>query len=259
MRTLLLTVVLLVVVWSRSESQATVGPRGASQQGDTARAGQPKTKFEPLQARSGSVIVMGFESAAEVKCAITAGTLNVESRELLDAGSGRKEYGIAVEVEKYGQRTTRSYVDADEIESLLKGLDYVAKADKSVTALANFQADYRTRGSLRISAFNNTDKLMLAVETEAPCGSTCYLNMDQAPASTGGGVPFFETSTILLRTDVLKLIRQGKYGVPIGDQKMQACQIVYHERLHLWHNYHEFNGPDQDHGLIDPLVKKSHC
>lgn len=181
MRSFPLTAILLLFAVARSQSQAPDAAHGRpAQQGDT--AAQPKTKLEAFQARSGSVIITGFEQTGDMKCALTGGSLSVEARELTDAATGRSEYGLAVMVDKYNERTTRSYVDADEVESLLKGLDYVVKADKSVTPLANFQADYRTRGDLMVSSFNNKDRIMLAVQTEAPYGSTCYLGMDQAAA-----------------------------------------------------------------------------
>jgi hypothetical protein len=174
MRTHMLGALLLAIACRAGESQAVA-------QGDTGRAVTPRTKLEAFQARSGTVIIMGFESSGKIACQY-GGELNVESREITEAASGRKEYGIAVEVTASRGDAERSYIDFDEIESLLKGLDYVAKADKSITPLSDFQADYLTRGSLKVSAFTDKSKVMLAVQAGYPLGRTCYLNMDQAPS-----------------------------------------------------------------------------
>jgi hypothetical protein len=40
------------------------------------------------------------------------------------------------------------------MDSLLKALEYLSKADNSVTLLKRFEADYRTRGDLIASAFS---------------------------------------------------------------------------------------------------------
>jgi hypothetical protein len=40
------------------------------------------------------------------------------------------------------------------LPSLIKGLEYIAKVDKSATPFDNFQADYRTRGDLQISTYS---------------------------------------------------------------------------------------------------------
>jgi len=173
MRTLLTVALVLAVACRETQSQA-------APQGDTSKTANPKTKLEAFQARSGSVIIMGFESSGKIEC-VYGGEMNVESRELTEATSGRKEYGVAVEVSGGRNQTERSYVDDDEIESLLKGLDYVAKADQSITPLAEFQADYRTRGSLKVSAFTTKGTVMLAVEPNSPFGQSCYLKMEQAP------------------------------------------------------------------------------
>ncbi|HKR02396.1 MAG TPA: hypothetical protein VJT09_17095, partial [Pyrinomonadaceae bacterium] len=83
-------------------------------------------------------------------------SIEVESREFRDAGSNSREYGLTVEVREAGNNARRSliYVDYDEIDPLLKGLEYVGKIDSSVTQLTRFEVDYITRGDLLISAFS---------------------------------------------------------------------------------------------------------
>ena len=70
------------------------------------------------------------------------------------------------------ERTNRSFVDYDEIGPMLKGLDYIGKIQKSVTKLENFQADYRTKGDLRISTFSTSGGEILMAVTSGRIGST---------------------------------------------------------------------------------------
>jgi hypothetical protein len=100
------------------------------------------------------VIVKGFGSSTKLPGKYGS-SIEVEPREFLDASTGKREYGVTVQVRETArlERENTSYVDFDEIESLLKGLDYIAKIDGSVTKLERFEASYRTRGDLEITAF----------------------------------------------------------------------------------------------------------
>lgn len=85
--------------------------------------------------------------------------MTVDSMEITDATTGKKVYGITVDVDvkEAGslERTNRSFIDLDEIPAFLKGIDYVLKIDKSVTKLNSFQADFRTKGGFEISIFSS--------------------------------------------------------------------------------------------------------
>jgi hypothetical protein len=114
---------------------------------------EPKTKLEAFQFRTGVVIIKGF-SRVGLAPGLEGTSIEVENREFRDAGSNSKEYGITIEVREAGNagRRSLSYIDYDEIDPLLKGLEYLSKIDNSVTQLTRFEADYRTRDDLLISA-----------------------------------------------------------------------------------------------------------
>jgi hypothetical protein len=114
---------------------------------------EPRTKLEAFQARIGIVIIKGF-SRIGFATGLEGTSIEVENRELRDAGSNSREYGITVEVREAGNtgRRSLSYIDYDEIDPLLKGLEYLSKIDSSVTQLTRFEVDYRTRGDLIVSA-----------------------------------------------------------------------------------------------------------
>lgn len=114
---------------------------------------EPQTKLEAFQARTGVIIIKGY-SRIGLAAGMEGTSIEVENREFRDAGSNSKEYGITIEVREAGTTGRRSlfYVDYDEIDPLLKGLEYLSKIDNSVTQLNRFEADYRTRGDLLVSA-----------------------------------------------------------------------------------------------------------
>jgi hypothetical protein len=55
---------------------------------------------------------------------------------------------------------------------LLKGIDYIAKADRSVTKLENLQADYRTKGDVKVSTFNTSGGEVMVAVSSGRIGST---------------------------------------------------------------------------------------
>ncbi len=156
-------------------------------------AKEPKTKLEAFEAQTGVVIIRGFSTTGTVKGKL--GTrVTIECREFTEASSGKSEYGIAIGVAGEDSTCT-SYVDYDEIDSLLKGIDYVAKIDKSVTKLDRFQADYRTKDDLVVSTFNiepmnsafDTDQneIQASIQSGIIGTATAFLSIDNLTAFRG--------------------------------------------------------------------------
>lgn len=120
---------------------------------------EPKTKLEAFEAKTGAVIIRGFGTIGRVQGRLDT-SAEIECKEFTDASTGMKEYGITITVKDSStdyKREHVSYIDYDEIGSLLKGIDYISKVDKTATKLDNFQADYRTKGELTVSTYNESD------------------------------------------------------------------------------------------------------
>jgi hypothetical protein len=147
-------------------------PALAQTQGEPEKSG---TKLEAFVAQSGAVIIKGFKHIGYVHTGLAA--VNVEAREFINAGTGKREYGVTIQVNEYSprEREETTYIDFDEIDSLIKGLDYIGRIDQSATRLGKFQADYRTRGDLTISTFNAADNsLSVAVQAGRVVQATAY-------------------------------------------------------------------------------------
>jgi hypothetical protein len=118
---------------------------------------ETKTKLEAFQAKTGVVIIKGFSDAGSITDQF-GGSLKVQSREFRDATSGLRVLGVTIQLKESSrlERESTSFIDYDEIDSLIKGLDYVSKIDNSSTQLSNFEAGYRTRGDLEITTFSDS-------------------------------------------------------------------------------------------------------
>jgi hypothetical protein len=113
----------------------------------------PPTELETFEAQTGKVIV---KAAGQIG-SMTVDTLDITviSKESMDAGTGRKEHGMAIEVVANNQQVWKKVVDYDEMDSLLNGLNYLARIDYKVTALPTFVASYVTKSGLRVGAFTS--------------------------------------------------------------------------------------------------------
>jgi len=131
---------------------------------------EPKTRLQAFEAQTGVVIIKGLSRIGSVSSQ-NGGTVSVESREFIDAGTGRREFGIVVDVKKVGDTEVEnsSYIDYDEIESLLSGIDYISKVQRSVTKLDDFEAVYHTNGDFKISTFSTLkNRTVVAVSSGEP-------------------------------------------------------------------------------------------
>ena len=120
------------------------------------------TRLEAFSARVGTVTVRGSTDVGSINAG-SMGHVTVAALEIRDAANPKaREYGVTFHVESRDRDHT-SFVDADEIDSLLRGVDYLSRANKSVTALADFEVRYSTRGDLRLTVFSDAQGKVSAV------------------------------------------------------------------------------------------------
>ncbi|HEX8141094.1 MAG TPA: hypothetical protein VF553_00755 [Pyrinomonadaceae bacterium] len=151
----------------RQERQATRRERVDRGAQNLTTSPEPLTNLEELDTKIGSVIVKNYTVTGGVSG--FGGTATVTGYEFVDTQSGRKEYGIGVELEE-SERAERAaverlYVDYDELDPLIKSIDQIIKIEKSST-MENFEAQYKTRSELTVTTFNRaTGALRAAVSS----------------------------------------------------------------------------------------------
>lgn len=141
----------------------------------------PPTKLEAFSARTGIVLIKGFTTVGTVN---GMGRLTIDAREFRDASNPKQgQYGVAFEVKESGrlERESTSYVDEDEIDSLIRGLDYISKIDKTVTTLGSFEAQYRTKGDFAMTVFSGRGgEISLAVSSGRIGKASAFLKLTDA-------------------------------------------------------------------------------
>jgi hypothetical protein len=140
---------------------------------------EPKTKLEGFDRQIGKVVIKGHSNVGVVSA---LGRVSVECMEFTEASSGNKQRGIVVDVSESGrlERNHRSFIDYDEVEPLLKGIDYISKIKGDVTRLESFEAIYKTKGDVSITTFSaSTGKIEAAVSSGNIGATTAFLSMGQ--------------------------------------------------------------------------------
>ena len=77
------------------------------------------------------------------------------------------------------ERECRSFIDYDEITSLIAGIDYVSKIDRTATKLDASEAGYRTKGELEIATYSSDTGIDAAIRSGRIGGTTAFLTLDQ--------------------------------------------------------------------------------
>jgi hypothetical protein len=140
----------------------------------------PKTKLEAFEAQTGTVIIKGVAPIGSMFA--QAGTASVRSKESKDAGTGRKEYGIAIGLKENNRPEDITIIDYDELDSLLDGIDYIIKINRTVSALPSFSAVYVTKGGFRVAAFSSNNRpgtIQAALQSSHTARSRLLLAPDQ--------------------------------------------------------------------------------
>jgi hypothetical protein len=113
----------------------------------------PATKLEAFETNTDTVIIKATAPIGTVQA--HGGAVSVRCREITDAGTGRQESGIIVDIGNEGPVEDTALIDYDELDSLLDGMEYIGKLDWSVTPLPSFSAVYTTKGGFRAVAFGS--------------------------------------------------------------------------------------------------------
>ena len=103
-----------------------------------------------FEAQSGAVIVKGFATIGSMS--VGDGILSVRCKESSNVSTGRKLYGVAIEMATNAKREIL-LVDDDEIDPLVNGIDYLSKISYNVTTLPAFDASFVTKSGLRFVAY----------------------------------------------------------------------------------------------------------
>jgi hypothetical protein len=114
---------------------------------------EPRNKLEEIEGRMETILIKGRTYVATLRA--QNGTARVEATEIRDTKSSNRVAGVVVTIVADGgpPGEIRALIDYDEIDSLIKAFDAIAKSDDSITKLTHFESRYRTKGDFEILVF----------------------------------------------------------------------------------------------------------
>lgn len=136
---------------------------------------EPRTKLEEIDGRYERVLIKGFTQVAVLNA--RGGDVRVDALELKEVGSPARALGIVVAIREAGEkpRENRSFVDYEQIDSLIKAIESIARVSETVTKLTGFEARYRTPGDLELNVFRQSRTGTAAALTSGICEKTTVL------------------------------------------------------------------------------------
>lgn len=133
----------------------------------------PATRLEGFKPAAGSVVTIGYTDLGVVS------STTVATREARTA-QGARIRGMTVDVRESQYREARSFVDADELPELVRGIDALLGVTANPTASESFEVRYTTRGQLELIVFNQTSgRISYALKAGRVSTATDYLNADE--------------------------------------------------------------------------------
>jgi hypothetical protein len=117
---------------------------------------EPRTKLEAIEGGYERVLIKGFSQIATIRG--RGADIRIDAVELKDNTSSARAMGVVIAMRETGERPNenRSFVDYEEIDPLIRALDFSAKVNETVTKLTGFEARYRTLGDLEVIVFRQS-------------------------------------------------------------------------------------------------------
>jgi hypothetical protein len=130
----------------------------------------PRTYFEYYDAVPDSPLVKGMTSIGTLNNEITF-PVEVRAERLSNLQSSNTVYAVSLRTRISRQILLVDYIDYDEVDGLIRGLQLISQSDHSVTPMENFEVAYRTRGGLSIVKRSEGNKVVIAMRSGDPTNS----------------------------------------------------------------------------------------
>ena len=135
---------------------------------------QEKTELEKFSVKTGIVKIMGYTDIGIVAANPERDYrdyVSFQVRILGTPNNPESTKGILIKVADFQSNAGRAFVDENEIDDLIAGIEYISAVTKDITRLANFEIDYSTLGDFEVTVYNKSDG-SLGVSIQAGIRST---------------------------------------------------------------------------------------
>ncbi|MGA2174507.1 MAG: hypothetical protein ABSH38_05955 [Verrucomicrobiota bacterium] len=129
----------------------------------------PLTYFEFYNAACDAPLLKSMSSIGLLNNQITY-PVEVRAERLINLQTSNIVYAVSLRT-RLSRQVQVDYIDYDELDGLIRGLQLISQADHSTAPMDNFEAVYRTRGGLSILKVSNGNKYTIAIKSGDPAAS----------------------------------------------------------------------------------------
>jgi hypothetical protein len=129
----------------------------------------PRTYFEAYNTVPDSPLVKGMTTISVLNNQINY-PVEIRAERLTNLQNSNTVSAVSLRT-RLSHQTLVDYIDYDELDGLIRGLQTISQADRSITPLDNFEVAYRTRCGLSIVKLSIGAKLVIAIKSGDPNGT----------------------------------------------------------------------------------------
>jgi len=121
----------------------------------------PRTYFEAFNATPDALLIKGSSTIDTLNNQINY-PVEVRAERVSNPQTTNSIYAVSLRT-TFPQLVQVDYVDYDELDALIRGVQYISQANSSITPLDNFEAVFRTRSGLSIAKVGRGNKVVIAI------------------------------------------------------------------------------------------------
>lgn len=135
-----------------------------------------RTYFEAFNATQDTLLIKGSSTIATLNNQINY-PVEIRAERLTNPLTTNSVYAVSLRT-TFPQLIQVDYVDYDELDALIRSVQYISQANSSITPLDNFEAVFRTRSGLSIAKVGRGNKVVIAITS----GNTNIVVHNQMPS-----------------------------------------------------------------------------
>jgi hypothetical protein len=130
----------------------------------------PLTYFEAYCAVADAPQLKGMSSVGLLNDQITY-PVEVRAERLYNMQTSNAVYAVSLRTRVSRQALVINYIDYDELDGLIRGIQLISQADHTTSPMDNFEAVYRTRCGLSILKVSNGNRLTVVIKSGDPAAT----------------------------------------------------------------------------------------
>jgi hypothetical protein len=124
----------------------------------------PRTYFEAYNAVADAPLLRGMSVIGTLNNQINY-PVEIRVETLTNLLSSNIVYAVALRTRLAAKQLEIDYIDYDELDGLIRGVQFISQSDHNATSLDNFESAYRTRCGMSLLKVSSGNKLTIVMKS----------------------------------------------------------------------------------------------